>query len=513
MTKKRIGIYNRWLTTLGGGEKYSLTIAEYLSRFHHVEIISHKPVSRELAAERLHLDLESLHFNFIPELSVLELPQITKDYDLFINASYMDFYPCLAKLGAYIVYFPDKLSLRIGVRRALKQQMRTWLKMPTTVAGVCQFTSATQSFEWYLDSIFKMRLPPSSRAYRVRFDLTVQDPQVSKIALFVNDLRQDSIAFPAFNQPARLEVIVPPQNHSGELTILLEGETAQVGKARAKLANLDLDLLPYQIFRKVFENKYREWGTRLYYYSQAYAILDHIDTYQVLWTISEFTRKWTWKYWRRNSELLFPQVDFDGFRIGVKQRKILNVGRFFAGNHNKKHLEMVQAFKSMVDDGLKDWELHLVGNLAAGEEHKIYLDTVRQSAQGYPIVIHQDIPFQQLSDLYAESAIYWHASGYGEDEDRDPVKFEHFGITTVEAMASGCVPVVIGKGGQREIVNHGKNGFLWDTLEELKRYTLLVANDESLRNSLAQAATVSLEKFNRKNFEAQLDKVLERMET
>jgi len=162
---------------------------------------------------------------------------------------------------------------------------------------------------------------------------------------------------------------------------------------------------------------------------------------------------------------------------------------------------------------LKDWELHLVGNLAAGEEHKIYLDTVRQSAQGYPIVIHQDIPFQQLSDLYAESAIYWHASGYGEDEDRDPVKFEHFGITTVEAMASGCVPVVIGKGGQREIVNHGKNGFLWDTLEELKRYTLLVANDESLRNSLAQAATVSLEKFNRKNFEAQLDKVLERMET
>ena len=513
MTRKRVGIYNRWLTTLGGGEKYSLTIAEYLGRFHNVEIISHKPVSRELAAERLHLDLGNMQFNFIPELSVMELPQITKDYDLFINASYMDFYPCLASLGAYIVYFPDKLGLQIGIRRALKQQMRRWLKMPMTIAGVCQFSSAAQSFEWYLDSVFKMRLPPSSHSYRIRFDLTLLDPLVTNIALYVNNLQQYSIAPSTLNQSARLEVNVPALNHSGELMIVMEGETDQVGKARAKLANLELDLLPYQVFRKVFENKYREWGARLYYYSQAYAILDHIDTYQVLWTISEFTRKWTWKYWRRNSELLFPQVDFDGFRIGAKQSKILNVGRFFAGNHNKKHLEMVRAFKSMVDEGLKGWEFHMVGNLAAGQEHQEYLDAVRQSAQGYPIYIHQDIPFQQLSNLYAESAIYWHASGYGEDENREPVKFEHFGITTVEAMASGCVPVVIGKGGQSEIVNHGKNGFLWDTLEELKRYTLMVIKDDALRNSLADAATISLEKFNRKNFEAQLDKVLRRMET
>jgi glycosyltransferase involved in cell wall biosynthesis len=513
MTTKQVGIYNRWLTTLGGGEKYSLNIAEYLSRFHDVEIISHKPISRDLAAERLHLDLGNIRFKFIPELSVLELPQITRNYDLFINASYMDFYPSYAKLSAYIVYFPDKLSVRIGIRRALKQQLRSWLKMPMPVAGVCNFSSAAQSFEWYLDTLFKMRLPPSSRPYRLKFDLTLLDPAVNNIALFVNNSQQNSIPLSKVDQPGTLELSVPAQNHPGELMILLDGENVQVGKAKARLANLDLDLLPYQVFRKLFEDKYRGWGERLYYYSQAYSILEHIDTYQVLWTISEFTRKWTWKYWRRNSELLFPQVDFDGFRIGEKKPKILNVGRFFAGNHNKKHLEMVQAFKSMVDEGLRGWELHLVGNLAAGDEHKNYLDAVRHAAEGYPITIHQDIPFQQLSDLYAESAIYWHASGYGEDENRDPVKFEHFGITTVEAMASGCVPVVIGKGGQGEIVSHGQNGFLWNTLEELKKYTLLVIKDEALRESLAHSAPLSLEKFNRSNFEAQLNKVLKRMET
>ncbi len=80
-------------------------------------------------------------------------------------------------------------------------------------------------------------------------------------------------------------------------------------------------------------------------------------------------------------------------------------------------------------------------------------------------------------------------------------------------MASGCVPVVIGKGGQTEIVSHGENGYLWYSLEDLKKYTLLVIKDGALRNSLAHAATISLEKFNRKNFEAQIDKVLKRMES
>jgi len=513
MTRQRVGIYNRWLATLGGGEKHSLAIAEYLSQFHEVEVISHLPVAKEIAAERLHLDLSRIAFKFIPELSVFELPQITREYDLFINASYMDFYPSLARLSAYLIFFPDKLSARIAIRRAIKQQMRVWLDMPMMVVGVCKFVSAAQSFEWHLDSLSKMRLPPSGRGYRVSFDLTVTEPEVKNISLVFNNIQQDRVAVPVAGRPIRIAVNVPPSHLPGELTILLEGAPDEAGKAKARLANLDLNLRPYQVFRRLFEQKYREWGERLYYYSQAYAILEHIDTYQILWANSEFTRHWTQKYWRRQSEVLYPQIDFAEFRIGVKQPRILNVGRFFAGNHNKKHLEMVQAFKSLVDEGLQGWELHLVGNLAAGEEHAQYLQAVRRAAQGYPVTIHQDIPYQQLSDLYAESAIYWHASGYGEDENRDPVKFEHFGITTVEAMASGCAPVVIGKGGQREIVNHGQNGYLWNSLDELKRYTVQLTQDESLRDALSHSAASSLEKFDRPHFQAQLDKVLARMNT
>ena len=36
-------------------------------------------------------------------------------------------------------------------------------------------------------------------------------------------------------------------------------------------------------------------------------------------------------------------------------------------------------------------------------------------------------------------------------------------------MAAGCVPMVIAAGGQVEIVTQGRNGFLWSSLEDLKK--------------------------------------------
>jgi glycosyltransferase involved in cell wall biosynthesis len=172
---------------------------------------------------------------------------------------------------------------------------------------------------------------------------------------------------------------------------------------------------------------------------------------------------------------------------------------------------MIQAFKQMVDGGLQGWELHLVGGTTPGDEHIAYLDGIFQAAQGYPITVHTDIAFDDLVSLYAQSAIYWHASGFGEDEKKDPVKFEHFGITTVEAMASGCVPVVIGKGGQPEIVRHGQSGYLWHDLEGLKSLTKRLIENPTLREKMSQQALADSQKYDKAHFHTRLDQLLEQL--
>ena len=50
---------------------------------------------------------------------------------------------------------------------------------------------------------------------------------------------------------------------------------------------------------------------------------------------------------------------------------------------------------------------------------------------------------------------------------RHPERFEHFGITVVEAMAAGAVPLVFGAGGPAEIVGTASTASTGDTLDEL----------------------------------------------
>ena len=85
---------------------------------------------------------------------------------------------------------------------------------------------------------------------------------------------------------------------------------------------------------------------------------------------------------------------------------------------------------------------------------------------------------------YGQAKIYWHATGYGLDETTNPQAMEHLGISTVEAMAAGAVPIVIKKGGQPEIVSHALNGLLWTTKKELIKQTLEVIHHRDLRQKI-----------------------------
>jgi glycosyltransferase involved in cell wall biosynthesis len=191
--------------------------------------------------------------------------------------------------------------------------------------------------------------------------------------------------------------------------------------------------------------------------------------------------------WGRDSEVLYPPVTLVPRQ--AKRPVILSVGRFFVPGtgHNKKQLELVQAFRALVGSGRAGgYELHLVGGCAP--EHQPYLDQVTAAADGLAVVLHPDASGADLRQLYGEASIYWHAAGLGEDPERHPERFEHFGITTVEAMSAGAVPVVIDAAGQAEIVEQGVSGYRFRDQDELVSRTLDLIADDDRRHKLSMAA-------------------------
>ncbi|MFV0452561.1 MAG: glycosyltransferase [Propioniciclava sp.] len=199
-------------------------------------------------------------------------------------------------------------------------------------------------------------------------------------------------------------------------------------------------------------------------------------SYPVIAANSDYTATWIDRYWGRPADVvLWPPCTDMRDRQVTRGPMILHVGRFFprGGDENDKRQDvLIEAFATMTDLHEQGWELHLAGSVAASSpHHQAALDELRERAAGLPVVFHPNATFGDLRALYNQATIYWHATGYGTSVDADPARQEHFGITPVEAMSAGAVPVVYATAGPEQTVVDRVSGFHWRTVEELRART------------------------------------------
>lgn len=223
---------------------------------------------------------------------------------------------------------------------------------------------------------------------------------------------------------------------------------------------------------------------------------------------SAFTKSFVDKKFGVKSKILYPPVFIQKKNI-KKENIILHVGRFginIEGANYKKQDVLIDAFKKMAHKKIRDWKLVLIISSKKQDEEK--LNELKEIAKGFPIEIIDNANNLKLWEMYNKAKIYWHASGYGEDLNKYPEKAEHFGISTVEAMGAGCVPVVINAGGQKEIVENEKSGFLWNTIDELIEKTNAVMNSNSFWEKMSHNAIVRANFFTGERFCKELNEFI-----
>ncbi len=236
-----------------------------------------------------------------------------------------------------------------------------------------------------------------------------------------------------------------------------------------------------------------------------------LKNWQIKLTNSEFTKSIIEPSWPVEVDLVHqPMVRTDQFsqdvKLDQKEPIILNVGRFFSHLHSKRQDILVDIFRRLRDkypQRTKDWKLVLIGNV----EDKEFADKVEQEAKDLNVVIKHDVSRQELIKWYKKSSIYWHGTGYRVNPQKEPEKVEHFGITTVEAMAAGNVPVVIGKGGQLEVVGSNLEKWTWLTKRDCVKKTGQLIRNQELRQKLQAQAQQQADQFGPGKFTAKLDAI------
>lgn len=212
---------------------------------------------------------------------------------------------------------------------------------------------------------------------------------------------------------------------------------------------------------------------------------------------SLFTKEIIDREYGVNSLVIYPPVDTIKIISKRKENLIIYVGRFSQLTQTKRQDLLIEAFRKLAKD-YPDWELVLAGASDVGRTEDV--DELIKKGKGYKISILENPPFSEVRTLLGQAKIFWSAAGYGVNENKEPQRMEHFGITVVEAMAAGAVPLIFSGGGHKEIIEDEFSGFLWEKIPQLLRLTKkLIEKPKELRtiskNAKRRAQNFSYQRF------------------
>lgn len=500
MKAPRAGLYDRWFSVLGGGERAAVVMMQALRALgFQVDLITHDPVSADDVHSRFHLDMSGISVVLLPWCDASELSAVSAQYDLFVNASYLDYFPMRAKATIHSVMFPSALPAT-GASRWLRQ----WV-FPLLERELAFFRHVWQRLGerpelWVTLSrpscMVSVDVAPVPMTSSLVESLVATDEQERPLALEVvahhpaNKLRVHVRSL----QPTPIRFV---RLRSTAGTATSWGAVVPAGvDGRTRLSRVLLHGVPALLARL-------RGGNRLLSLAQ-------LGQPDALVTNSRYTSSWIARYWHQTATVVYPPVQLVTAQA-AKKPIILSVGRFITRGHRKHQEVLLAAFIDLCrrypDLG---WELHCAGGLGTDSESQAFIAELQRMAEGYPVVFHANCDQTTLTALIAQSQIYWQATGYGEDEKRHPERAEHFGITTVEAMSAGCVPLVYPAGGVPEVVT-AACGFTWKTTADLVLLTQELIADESRRHALARRARQQAEHFSEQAFVATWQQLVQKL--
>ena len=209
------------------------------------------------------------------------------------------------------------------------------------------------------------------------------------------------------------------------------------------------------------------------YYSKIKKFLNQIKNQNIqLISNSKFVQESIKKRFEKDSTVIYPPVDLKQFEQNpFKENSVVTIARY----SKEKNLEFgLNVIKEL---GIN---YSIIGNTTT-KTNELYFQKLHDSVKNQTqIQLMKNIPRNELIKILGKSKVYFHASP------------ETFGISIIEAIASGCIPVVPDNSAHIETVPFPELRYEPNNTKDAQKILLDAINGkydyliESLKKSLKQ---------------------------
>lgn len=250
---------------------------------------------------------------------------------------------------------------------------------------------------------------------------------------------------------------------------------------------------------------------------------DVITSYDAIVVNSEFTRYWTERRLgeigiSKNPpvEVVYPPVKSIP---AMRMRKIdgtlriVTVGRFFVGGHSKRQDTFIKILARAREVTSQRIFAVILGSVHPSVEAQSYFEEILEAADELgDVQVVTEASNEEIVEHLNAADVYVHCTGYGISETVKPEEAEHFGITIVEAIRAGCIPLVYGVGGPAEIIQNSRAGLTFKSVDEAAGLLVSLGSDEH-RTDLRKAVDWDwIERTSETAFDDRLLSIVQRFE-
>jgi glycosyltransferase involved in cell wall biosynthesis len=218
-----------------------------------------------------------------------------------------------------------------------------------------------------------------------------------------------------------------------------------------------------------------------------YPLQKNMSGWNKLLVLNEFCQNIAEQLYPGTSHIITPYYNADDFYVSNKITDLINIGHYFIepDGHSKNQHLIIEWFKTQKQYN----RIIFHGKLS----NPSYFQSLLNLAKDDPrIVLKYDRPQSEIRKDLSESKYMIHAIGYGRTL---PEQTEHFGLVAVEALLSGCQPIVHNSGGCPQIpgvltYNEFSDIITTEPSANVLRYHGQKFNIENTENQLKKALNI-----------------------
>ena len=190
-------------------------------------------------------------------------------------------------------------------------------------------------------------------------------------------------------------------------------------------------------------------------------------------SIIDFYKKYNFN--KLNINIIYPPCIKDVQNTIFK--KVPNVfvmlGRIFEHNvnANNKYFDVaISVFNKLIK---YDYKLIIIGSIKSNKQYNLLNDMIIDKNK---IILKTNISDLEKNKILQMSTYYIQLTGF-----HDKYKFnnEHFGISMIEAINNGCIPISINKGYPLYIIKNNENGYLINNIYSLFKLIVYLLNSKN----------------------------------